>query len=166
MIVNVATALWLAGCGSAGRPVRTSTSSASQPVRNAAAQSKPATLVRDRPRGVVITARTSQYGRILTDGAHRTIYLFTRDRSTASTCYGGCATKWPPVLTHGAPRARGGVTRLGVTRRRDGATQVTIGGHPLYYYVGDVRPGDILCQDAEEFGGTWLVVSRGGSPLR
>jgi hypothetical protein len=44
--------------------------------------------------------------------------------------------------------------------------QVAIGGHPVYYYVGDVRPGDILCQDAEEFGGTWLVVSPGGSPVR
>jgi hypothetical protein len=35
--------------------------------------------------------------------------------------------------------------KLGTTRRTDGRLQVTYAGHPLYYYVGDMRPGDILC---------------------
>jgi predicted lipoprotein with Yx(FWY)xxD motif len=43
--------------------------------------------------------------------------------------------------------------------------QVTYDGHPLYYYVGDVKPGEILCQNVEEFGGRWLVVSRAGTPV-
>jgi predicted lipoprotein with Yx(FWY)xxD motif len=111
----------------------------------------------------VITVRNSSYGRILADGADRTIYLFTRDGSTASTCYGACASAWPPVLSNGTPRPAQGLTRhLGTTRRRDGRLQVTYSGHPLYYYVGDVQPGEILCQNVEEYGGTWLVVSRGG----
>jgi predicted lipoprotein with Yx(FWY)xxD motif len=115
----------------------------------------------------VITARTSQYGSILTDGTNHTIYLFTRDRSSASTCYGPCAAAWPPVLTKGAPRRTGGLTAaLGTTRRRDGTVQVTYGGHPLYYYVRDVKPGQILCQNVAEFGGTWLVVSPSGKPVR
>ncbi len=61
----------------------------------------------------------------------------------------------------------GGLTAAaGTTRRRDGTVQVTYSGHPLYYYVGDVKPGQILCQNADEFGGTWLVVSPRGTPVR
>jgi predicted lipoprotein with Yx(FWY)xxD motif len=115
----------------------------------------------------VITVRTSRYGRILADGRDRTIYLFTRDRSVASTCYGGCAAAWPPVLARGAPLRAGTLPgALGTVRRRDGARQVTYDGHPLYYYTGDVSPGEILCQNVDEFGGTWLVVSPSGKPIR
>lgn len=60
----------------------------------------------------------------------------------------------------------GGLTRsVGSAHRRDGTVQVTYDGHPLYYYVGDVKPGEILCQNVEEFGGRWLVVSRAGTPV-
>ena len=47
---------------------------------------------------------------------------------------------------------------LGTTRRRDGRLQATYAGKPLYYYVGDRRPGQILCQNVREFGGLWLVL--------
>jgi predicted lipoprotein with Yx(FWY)xxD motif len=55
---------------------------------------------------------------------------------------------------------------LSTTRRRNGTRQVTYDGHPLYYYTGDVTPGAILCQNVDEFGGTWLVVSPSGKPVR
>ena len=55
---------------------------------------------------------------------------------------------------------------LGITRRRDGTAQVTYNGHPLYYYIHDVKPGQILCQNVVEFGGTWLVVSPLGTAIR
>jgi predicted lipoprotein with Yx(FWY)xxD motif len=51
---------------------------------------------------------------------------------------------------------------LGSVRRRDGRLQVTYAGHPLYYYVGDSRRGEVLCQAATEFGGTWYVVAADG----
>ncbi|HET7052213.1 MAG TPA: hypothetical protein VFI54_28340 [Solirubrobacteraceae bacterium] len=134
----------------------------------------PATVSRNRdpraaarPVGRVITVRTSKYGLILADRGDRTIYLFTRDLSAASTCSGRCAAVWPPVLTRGAPRRAGGLPgALGTTRRPGGAKQVTYDGHPLYYYTGDVSPGQILCQNVDEFGGTWLVVSPTGRPVR
>ena len=64
--------------------------------------------------------------------------------------------------------ARGAIDRrkLGTIRRADGRIQVTYAGRPLYYYVGDRRPGQILCQDVEEFGGLWLVVRPSGAPVR
>jgi predicted lipoprotein with Yx(FWY)xxD motif len=122
---------------------------------------------RARTTGIRISVRSSEYGRILRGPNDRTIYLFTHDRSSQSTCYGTCAAAWPPVLTKGAPAAGSGLDArlLGTTRRRGGALQVTYGGHPLYYYVGDVNPGQILCQNVEEFGGTWLVLSPRGTAV-
>jgi predicted lipoprotein with Yx(FWY)xxD motif len=48
--------------------------------------------------------------------------------------------------------------RLGWVKRSDGSLQATYAGHPLYYYVGDKKPGQILCQNVPEFGGIWRVV--------
>src|SRR5712691_7270403 len=50
--------------------------------------------------------------------------------------------------------------------RRDGQRQITYNGRPLYYYVGDKSPGQILCQNLNEFGGTWLVVDPNGLLVR
>ena len=52
---------------------------------------------------------------------------------------------------------------LGTTRRRDGATQVTYAGHPLYFYAHEGKY-QVLCHDIEEYGGTWLVVQPDGDP--
>ena len=64
-------------------------------------------------------------------------------------------------------RAGGGAQAalLGTRRRHDGTLQVTYAGHPLYFYVGDRRPGQVLCQDVEEYGGRWYVVTRRGSAV-
>ena|SRR5215211_2044571 len=117
-----------------------------------------------------VKVHKSRYGRILVDGHGRTLYLFTRDHGAKSRCYGACARAWPPFLAGAdvAPQAAGGAdaAKLGTTARRGGATQVTYAGHPLYYYVNDRKPGQILCQDVAEFGGTWLVVSPSGRAIR
>ena len=102
----------------------------------------------------------SDYGKVLVDGRGHTLYLFTRDRADRSRCYGSCARAWPPFKTRTRPRVSGGLDpdEIGTVRRRGGARQVTYNGHPLYYYVGDRRPGQIFCQDVYEFGGRWLIV--------
>ena len=125
----------------------------------------PATAMAATP---TIAVHYSRYGRILTDGGGRTLYLFTRERSDRSRCYGACAKAWPPLIAHRPLAAGRGVQRrlLGTTLRRDGSRQVTYRGHPLYYYVGESRAGQILCQNVIEFGGTWLVVSPAGAAIR
>jgi predicted lipoprotein with Yx(FWY)xxD motif len=165
-IISIAATLALAGCASSNGPATTPIGS---PAHGATAFAPRHRLARTRPRrgGLAIAVRSSNYGRILADRGNRTIYLFTRDRSAVSTCYGSCAAAWPPVLTKGPPKGTGGLRGpLDTTRRRDGTVQVTYGGHPLYYYVGDAQPGQILCQNAEEFGGIWLIVSPAGRPVR
>ena len=114
-----------------------------------------------------MTVGRSAFGRILFDGRGRALYLFTREKTGTSQCYGACAKAWPPFLTRGRPSAARGARRslLGTARRSDGTTQVTYRGHPLYYYVGDRRPGQILCQGVVQFGGTWLVVSPAGKAV-
>lgn len=44
---------------------------------------------------------------------------------------------------------------LGVTTRTDGTKQVTYGGHPLYYYLGDTAPGQTKGQGV---GGVWFLI--------
>jgi predicted lipoprotein with Yx(FWY)xxD motif len=123
---------------------------------------------RKSSKGSSVKVMNSRYGRMLYDGRGRALYLFTRERTSRSRCYGECAAAWPPFLTRRKPQARSGVksSLLGTTRRRDRRTQVTYRGHPLYHYMGDRQPGQVLCQDVNEFGGTWLVVSPSGTAIR
>jgi predicted lipoprotein with Yx(FWY)xxD motif len=115
-----------------------------------------------------LTAKSSRFGRVLFDGRGFVLYAFTRDPRGRSACYGACATAWPPYFAKGRLSAGAGVTRslLGTTRRRDGRLQVTYAGRPLYYYVGDRSPGQIFCQNVDEFGGLWLVVRPTGKVVR
>jgi predicted lipoprotein with Yx(FWY)xxD motif len=115
-----------------------------------------------------VTARSSAYGRILFDGRGFALYSFARDPRGPSVCRGACATAWPPYLVNGHPRAAVGVksSLLGTTRRAGGKLQVTYAGRPLYYYVGDRKPGQVLCQNVKEFGGFWRVVRPNGRLVR
>jgi predicted lipoprotein with Yx(FWY)xxD motif len=115
-----------------------------------------------------VTVNSSRFGKILFDGRGFALYAFTKDPRGRSVCSGACAKVWPPYIVRGAPRADAGLKRslVGTTRRADGRLQGTFAGHPLYYYVGDRAPRQILCQNVSEFGGLWLVVRPTGTPVR
>src|SRR3712207_2347963 len=94
-----------------------------------------------------IKAYDSEYGRIIVDGTGRTLYGFTKDgRKGPSRCGGDCAEAWPPFIVSAEPKAGAGARakRIGVRERRDGRLQATYRGHPLYYYVGEDEPYEIL----------------------
>lgn len=55
---------------------------------------------------------------------------------------------------------------IGTTEREDGSMQVTYDGHPLYYFVNDVEPGEVNCQAVAQFGGTWYVLAPDGEIVR
>jgi predicted lipoprotein with Yx(FWY)xxD motif len=109
----------------------------------------------------------TQKGTILVDGKGRTLYLFRKDTKDKSHCSDACAADWPPLLTTGRPKVSGLVRKslLGTTKRSDGKTQVTYGGHPLYLYVGDVKAGDVNGQGVFAFGARWYAVTPSGRRL-
>jgi len=115
-----------------------------------------------------LTVKSSSFGRVLFDARGYVLYAFTRDKSGRSACYGACAKVWPVYYAKGTLHAGTGIkgSLLGTTKRRDGRRQVTYAGRPLYYYVNDRKPGQILCQNVAEFGGTWLIVRPSGKLVR
>lgn len=88
-----------------------------------------------------------------------TLYTYSKDTGTVSTCNDQCATNWPPYivgskdnLTH----LQAGVTgKVGTTARSDGKLQVTYNSHPLYFFAKDVKSSDMTGQGV---GGVWFVV--------
>jgi predicted lipoprotein with Yx(FWY)xxD motif len=150
----------LAGCGDAMERA-----SAPAPRKQAKPVAAPAKKVGKR---TFVKARNTRYGRILTDGKGRALYLFTKETTKRAACYGQCANAWPPFYAKGKVTAGKGVRQnsVGVTNRRGKRRQVTYNGHPLYYYVTDKAPGQVTCQDVFEYGGTWLVVAPSGKAIR
>jgi predicted lipoprotein with Yx(FWY)xxD motif len=114
----------------------------------------------------VMSGKTA-LGQTLVDGAGRTLYLFESDSATRSTCYGSCASVWPPVSAATTPHTAGTASTalLGMLRRTDGTTQLTYKGHPLYYYAGDAKPADTTGQGLDQFGAKWYVLTPGGDKI-
>ena len=88
------------------------------------------------------------------------LYVFDNDLAApaTSTCYGGCATSWPPLLV--TDGVASGVTDLGTIVRNDASEQATYDGRPLYLTtpVGEPRavvgpalgaPADVRHADRE-----------------
>jgi predicted lipoprotein with Yx(FWY)xxD motif len=136
----------------------------SQPRTNTPTPSAPLTAAPPGKRtGTVIKSGNSQFGLMLFDGTGQAIYLFDKERTTTPECYGACAKAWPPVLTKGTPVAADGIrsSLLGTAERTDGTTQVTYGGHPLYFYAHEAK-NEVKCHNIRGFGGLWLVVTPAG----
>ena len=110
------------------------------------------------------TISVSGFGKVLAGANRVPLYTWSKERDHKVHCTGACAKAWPPYVVKSRPRAGTGVAgaHLGTIRRPGGRLQVTYFGHPLYYYVGDTRPGQILCQNVTEFGGIWRVVRPSG----
>lgn len=91
------------------------------------------------------------------------LYLFANDATGVSNCSGGCAQNWPPltVAAGTAPTAAEGVSgTLDAIDRDDGTRQVTLDGHPLYFFVGDTAAGQTT---GDGVGGVWSVARPGAA---
>jgi predicted lipoprotein with Yx(FWY)xxD motif len=151
-LTPAAVALAVAGCGG-------TTSSNSKQSSAAPASARAA--------GSTVSVATTGLGQVLVDSRGRTLYLFEKDRGTASTCYGDCATAWPPLVVSGVPTAGAGIlaSKLGTTKRTGGPTEVTYNGHPLYYYIADTAPGQTSGQGLNQFGAGWDALTPGGNKI-
>jgi predicted lipoprotein with Yx(FWY)xxD motif len=111
--------------------------------------------------------KVGDLGKILVNGHGQTLYLFEKDKHGKSACYGPCAKFWPPALTTGKPHAGSGVkaSLLGTTKRRDGKTQVTYNGHPLYAFLEDKKAGQAKGEGTKFFGAEWYVMNAKGKKV-
>jgi predicted lipoprotein with Yx(FWY)xxD motif len=114
----------------------------------------------------IAIAQNPELGKILVDGSGKTLYLFEADKNGNSACNSSsCIEAWPPL--EGTPTAGEGVSKakLGTITRKDGDTQATYNGHPLYYYAPDKGGGDAEAkgQELEQFGAEWYVLSSSGN---
>ena len=166
LVLTMTATLLAAACGGASPPdggsaAQDSPTAASTPAPAPTSQSPISTPAAE---GIALTTAGSDFGTMLFDQPGQAIYLFEKESTGRPDCYGECAVAWPPVLTTGNPQATGDVRvdLLGTVQREDGSTQVTYGGHPLYYYAHEA-PGQVLCHDVVEFGGRWLVVTPEGA---
>jgi len=172
LLTIAALALIAAGCGSdaddtteaAAPPPEETTAETAAASDEGQAESKP--KPKPKPDGTQIKLGGSAFGEVLFDGNDQAIYLFDKETTSKSECYGDCAVEWPPVLTKGEPQAKGGISqkKLGTTKRDDGTTQVTYNGHPLYFYF-DESPGEVRCHNVPGFGGLWLVLDADGNAV-
>src|SRR5437763_4825124 len=125
------------------------------------------TMASERSTVPTLGAKASRFGKVLFDSRGFVLYAFTKDQRR-SACSGACAQKWPPYVVRRSIRAGSAVkaSLIATVGRPGGSRQVTYAGRPLYFYVGDRQPGQILCQNAREFGGLWLIVRPSGKLVR
>jgi predicted lipoprotein with Yx(FWY)xxD motif len=91
--------------------------------------------------------------------------VFEKDAGTTSACVDACATNWPPLTVAALTdvTAGTGVTgTLATITRADGSLQVTLAGHPLYYFKGDAAAGDINGQGLND---VWYLAGVDGSSV-
>ncbi len=101
-------------------------------------------------------------GNVVTDSKGWVLYRFDKDKAdpSKSTCVGDCAILWPPVLADDTLELSGiSAAKVDTIERADGGLQVTIGGWPVYRYIGDKKPGTWKGQNV---GGVWFVVQKDG----
>jgi predicted lipoprotein with Yx(FWY)xxD motif len=166
----MAAAVTLAACDSSSvGPYAAATSPTPTSAPTAApVYATPSAVASPQVTGITIKLGNSKLGEILVGPSGRTVYLFLADSGTSSNCNSAsCVQNWPPVLTKGAPQAGPGVSAslLGTTTRKDGTTEVTYAGHPLYYFIADQQAGQVSGQGIDAFGAPWYVVSPSGMQI-
>ena len=113
------------------------------------------------PPVVSIETAESPFGPVLVDADGRTLYVFTSDQGSESSCYDACESNWPPVQA-GLVAGEGVEVALGSTVRVTGSEQLTVNGRPVYLFAGDAGPGDV---NGQGVGDVWFVIDPHGEPV-
>ncbi|KRE91079.1 COG4315 family predicted lipoprotein [Arthrobacter sp. Soil764] len=169
-ILALAAALSACGTSTGTTPAATSpapgtTSSASTAPASSSTASASASAMQPSA-AVDLKTASSSAGNIVVDAKGMSLYFFTKDTkdSGTSACTGSCLVQWPPLTTtSGSPAAEGVTGKLGTITTPDGKKQVTLNGMPLYYYVKDTKPGDVLGQGV---GGVWYLSDPSGAMIK
>ncbi len=83
---------------------------------------------------------------VVTNGAHKVLYVFDKDEPNKTNCLDQCKVTWPPVeVAKGGKVFIAGIDQKAVgfiKRPDDGNLQITLNGHALYTFSKDVKPFD------------------------
>jgi predicted lipoprotein with Yx(FWY)xxD motif len=112
-----------------------------------------------QPKPVVTTAKVTGLGTVLV-ASHRVLYAKANDPKGKSTCTGGCATIWPPLIVSSRTAHLGHIAGLGTIKRSNGKLQVAIHGHALYFNAGDHSQSQT---NGQGFQNNWFTVHANGS---
>jgi predicted lipoprotein with Yx(FWY)xxD motif len=140
------------GTGAASAPAQESASPSETPADGAAGTTS-------------LTTADTDLGTIVVDGEGMVVYQYDSDTqgSGTSTCEGQCLDAWPPVHGDASIDAQGITGEVGTITGVDGQPQLTLNGWPLYYYAGDIEPGQTTGQGV---GDVWWVLTPEGEPIR
>lgn len=120
--------------------------------------------------GSLATHDVGNVGTVLANKDGMTLYTAEQESDGTIKCTGACLQIWKPV-TGNSTSAPSGVSGTIATVKRDGQTQLTYNGAPLYTFAEDSAAGDAKGNNAKDaFGSnhfTWHAVvitpSAGGS---
>ncbi|MET7892567.1 hypothetical protein [Streptomyces mirabilis] len=173
---GLASAFLLAACGSSTEKASTGTSpgnavpvatAASESATSAptASESTPSAPVAagDPATTTMVMAKTvNGIGSVATDDKGMTLYRYDKDEANPSkwTCAGECTKTWIPVIVRDSVQTMGVEKSLLGTVHRSGMKQLTLGGWPLYRYVGDTQAGQT---NGQAKGNTWYAVTPSGT---
>ena len=103
-------------------------------------------------------------GPVVANSRGQVLYDYTDDTATTSACQAQwCLVDWPPLQAQGTPTAAASITAsITVINGAGGVSQVTLAGHPLYTFAGDLHPGDTIGQG---IGSDWYLVSPSGQTV-
>jgi predicted lipoprotein with Yx(FWY)xxD motif len=111
----------------------------------------------------IMIAYKANQGSYLTDGEGRALYINLNDGPESPSIVGNYTQFWPPYNV--TPTVAPSFLTLDEFKsfmRSDGLSQVEFLNRPLYYYIGDLRPGDLK---GENLLGQWFVLDPYHTPL-
>jgi predicted lipoprotein with Yx(FWY)xxD motif len=105
-----------------------------------------------------------QLGTVVADGNGMTLYRFDKDTAqpSVSNCDGPCLNLWPPVRANASDVHVSGIDKalVGTVTRKDGSSQLTLRGWPLYRYAKDTAAGDVRGQGVGQY---WYAITPKGA---
>jgi predicted lipoprotein with Yx(FWY)xxD motif len=116
------------------------------------------------PGPTTLTVVKTKYGPVVANDRGQVLYDYADDTPSTSACNAAwCLVDWPPLQDSGTPTASAAITgAIAVIDGAGGTRQVTLGGHPLYTFGGDLHPGDTRGQG---IGSDWYLVSPAGNTV-
>jgi predicted lipoprotein with Yx(FWY)xxD motif len=107
-----------------------------------------------------VTQQSTTGVRIVTAAGGFALYTLTGDSKSHPQCLSeSCRANWPwAAIANGKTPTKSSLikAKLGIWKH-NGVRQLTLGGHPLYFYGGDSRKLHANGEGIVSFGGVWHV---------